>query len=93
MSLAPPTPSAPIPAGRGIVVAGDGPSGSGKSSVSKGVARRLGLRYLDTGAPYRAMTFWMLQKKIEVGEAFLQKYRGRYDAGWGVGQRRCAVAK
>ncbi len=43
-----------------LVIAMDGPSGSGKSSASKGVARALGLRYLDTGAMYRAMTWWML---------------------------------
>src|SRR5690348_18432385 len=46
----------------------DGPSGSGKSSVSKGVARVLGLRYLDTGAMYRAMTWWMLQEGIDIGD-------------------------
>jgi cytidylate kinase len=51
------------------VVAIDGPSGSGKSSVSRGVAARLGLRYLDTGAQYRAMTYWMLQNKVDVGDA------------------------
>lgn len=39
------------------VVAIDGPSGSGKSSVSRAVARRLGLRYLDTGAMYRAVAY------------------------------------
>jgi cytidylate kinase len=39
----------------GIVVAVDGTSGSGKSSTSRGVADRLGLRYLDTGAMYRAV--------------------------------------
>lgn len=50
----------------GMVVAVDGPSGSGKSSVSRGVAARLGLRYLDTGAQYRAMTYWMLQNKVDV---------------------------
>jgi cytidylate kinase len=50
----------------GIVVAVDGPSGSGKSSTSRGVARRLGMAYLDTGAMYRAMTWWMLQQGIEV---------------------------
>ncbi|MFG1680164.1 (d)CMP kinase [Nonomuraea sp. NPDC049269] len=44
----------------------DGPSGSGKSSVSRGVARALGLRYLDTGAMYRAMTWWMLQQGIDL---------------------------
>jgi cytidylate kinase len=53
---------------KAIVVAVDGPSGSGKSSVSKGVARRLGLRYLDTGAQYRAMTWWMLRNDIDVAD-------------------------
>ncbi len=43
------------------VVAVDGPAGSGKSSVSRGVATRLGLRYLDTGAMYRAVTWAALQ--------------------------------
>jgi cytidylate kinase len=47
-------------------VAMDGPSGSGKSSTSRGVAERLGLRYLDTGAMYRAMTWWMLQHDVDV---------------------------
>ena len=51
---------------KAIVVAVDGPSGAGKSSVSRGVARRLGLRYLDTGAQYRAMTWWMLQHGVDV---------------------------
>lgn len=44
----------------------DGPSGSGKSSTSRGVARRLGLRYLDTGAMFRAVTWWMLQHGVDV---------------------------
>ena len=52
----------------GMVVAIDGPSGSGKSSTSQGVARRLGLRYLDTGAMYRALTCWMLQHGIDVDD-------------------------
>ncbi|HSA51851.1 MAG TPA: (d)CMP kinase, partial [Yinghuangia sp.] len=52
-----------------IVVAVDGPSGSGKSSVSRAVAQRLGLRYLDTGAMYRAMTWWMLHNGIDVHDA------------------------
>jgi CMP/dCMP kinase len=50
----------------GIVVAIDGTSGSGKSSTSRGVADRLGLRYLDTGAMYRAMTWWMLRHGVDV---------------------------
>ncbi|MCO5967393.1 (d)CMP kinase [Actinoallomurus soli] len=51
-----------------LVIAMDGPSGSGKSSVSKGVARALGLRYLDTGAMYRAMTWWMLRAGVPVDD-------------------------
>lgn len=51
-----------------LVIAMDGPSGSGKSSVSRGVARALGLRYLDTGAMYRAMTWWMLRAGVPVAD-------------------------
>lgn len=47
----------------------DGPSGSGKSSVSREVAATLGLRYLDTGAMYRALTWWMLREGVEVTDA------------------------
>lgn len=54
--------------GTPIVVAIDGPSGSGKSSTSREVARRLGLRYLDTGAMYRAITWWMLDTGIDVSD-------------------------
>jgi len=53
----------------GVVVAMDGPSGSGKSSTSRGVAVRLGLRYLDTGAMYRAITWWMLAHGIDVEDS------------------------
>ncbi len=51
------------------VVAVDGPSGSGKSSVSKEVARRLGLAYLDTGAMYRAATWWCLHREVPLSDA------------------------
>lgn len=51
------------------IVAVDGTAGSGKSSVSKGVAVRLGLRYLDTGAMYRAATLWMLEHGVDVNDA------------------------
>lgn len=44
----------------------DGPSGSGKSSTSRGVATRLGLRYLDTGAQFRAITWWMMQHDVDL---------------------------
>ncbi len=49
-----------------LVVAVDGTSGSGKSSTCRGVASRLGLRYLDTGAQFRAVTWWMLRQGIDV---------------------------
>lgn len=49
-----------------LVVAVDGPSGSGKSSVSREVARRLGLAYLDTGAMYRALTWWCLDQGVDL---------------------------
>ena len=49
-----------------VVVAIDGPSGSGKSSTSRGVATALGLRYLDTGAMFRAITWWLLQRGVDV---------------------------
>ena len=48
-----------------LVIAIDGPSGSGKSSVSRAVAKQLGLSYLDTGAMYRAMTWWVQEKGID----------------------------
>ncbi|MFJ4673799.1 (d)CMP kinase [Kitasatospora purpeofusca] len=51
-----------------VVVAIDGPSGSGKSTVSRAVAARLGLSFLDTGAMYRAMTWWMLANDIDVAD-------------------------
>src|ERR1043165_9926289 len=48
-----------------IVVAIDGPGGSGKSTVARGVARALGLRRLDTGAMYRALTAAALSRGID----------------------------
>lgn len=50
----------------GLVVAVDGPSGSGKSSVCREVARRLGLHYVDTGAMYRALCWWCLQTGVHL---------------------------
>jgi CMP/dCMP kinase len=47
------------------VIAVDGPAGSGKSSAARGVARALGLRYLDTGAMYRALTWWLLSRGLD----------------------------
>ncbi|WP_418276942.1 (d)CMP kinase [Isoptericola jiangsuensis] len=47
-----------------VTIAVDGPSGSGKSSVSRAVAARLGLAYLDTGAMYRAATLWCVRSDV-----------------------------
>jgi CMP/dCMP kinase len=59
--------SATIPDVRAnLVIAVDGTSGAGKSSTSRAVAIRLGLRYLDTGAMFRAMTWWLLRQDVDV---------------------------
>lgn len=55
--------------GSGLVIAVDGPSGSGKSSTARGVAARLGLAYLDTGAMYRAMTWTLLQRGTDLTDS------------------------
>jgi cytidylate kinase len=49
-----------------LVVAVDGPSGSGKSSVSRAAAKALGVGYLDTGAMYRAVTWWCLEQGVDL---------------------------
>ena len=56
------------PRSRPLVVAIDGPSGSGKSSVSREVARRLGLEYLDTGAMFRAVCWSCLENGIALDD-------------------------
>ena len=56
-----------------IIVAVDGPAGSGKSSVSKEVARRLGFGYLDTGAAYRALTWASMNLAGFTPEELVQK--------------------
>jgi CMP/dCMP kinase len=50
------------------VIAIDGPAGSGKSTVARGLARHLGLDYLDTGAMYRAITFAALRRGVDPGD-------------------------
>jgi len=49
-----------------LTIAIDGPSGSGKSSVSRAVARDLGVGFLDTGAMYRALTWWCLERGLDL---------------------------
>jgi CMP/dCMP kinase len=51
-----------------FVIAVDGPAGSGKSTAARGVARALGLRYLDTGAMYRALTWWLLSHDLDTAD-------------------------
>jgi cytidylate kinase len=57
------------PAPNGIAVAIDGPAGTGKSSVSRGLAEALGARYLDTGAMYRMVTLAVLRAGIGPADA------------------------
>jgi cytidylate kinase len=52
-----------------MVIAIDGPAGAGKSTVARGVAHRLGYRYLDTGAMYRAVTLAALDTGVDVHDA------------------------
>ncbi|HLG31770.1 MAG TPA: (d)CMP kinase, partial [Ignavibacteriaceae bacterium] len=49
---------------KGIIVAIDGPAGSGKSTSAKMVAKKLGYLYIDTGAMYRAMTYLAIKNNI-----------------------------
>jgi len=51
-----------------MIVAIDGPAGAGKSTVARGLAERLGFRYLDTGAMYRSLTWLALRRGIDLGD-------------------------
>ena len=52
-----------------MIVAIDGPAGAGKSTVARALAERLGFRYLDTGAMYRALTWLAMQRSLDLGDA------------------------
>lgn len=52
-----------------MIVAIDGPAGAGKSTVARALAERLGFRYLDTGAMYRALTWLAMQRRLDLGAA------------------------
>jgi cytidylate kinase len=52
-----------------MIVAIDGPAGAGKSTVARALAERLGFRYLDTGAMYRALTWLAMKQSLELGDA------------------------
>ncbi len=61
-----------------MIIAIDGPAGSGKSTVARGLARRLGFTYLDSGAMYRAVTLGALENGIDLADA---EALGRFAAG------------
>ncbi len=52
-----------------MIVAIDGPAGAGKSTVARALAERLGFRYLDTGAMYRALTWLAMKRGLDLGDA------------------------
>lgn len=52
----------------GVVVAIDGPAGTGKSTVSRGLARELGARYLDTGSMYRIVTLALVRAGVDLND-------------------------
>jgi CMP/dCMP kinase len=52
-----------------MVIAIDGPAASGKSSVARRVSRRLGFSYIDSGAFYRAITWWVLRRRADPASA------------------------
>lgn len=80
-------------ASAGVVIAIDGPSGSGKSTVARRVAQRLGLRYLDTGAMYRAVTWQALADNLDLGSAgSLDALAGRIELEVGTNPRRPSIA-
>ena len=51
-----------------VIVAIDGPGGSGKSTVARAVARRLGFTYIDTGAMYRSVAHWALELGMDLDD-------------------------
>jgi cytidylate kinase len=79
-----------------MIIAIDGPAGAGKSSVARAVAARLGFRYLDTGAMYRALTWLALRRGIALDdvpalEELARENPVEFDGGDGVSIAGCDV--
>ena len=73
---------------RGPVIAIDGPSGVGKTTVSKLVAKKLDFRYVDTGAMYRAVALGAVDEGVNIDdEGELKKFLSRADLSFGGGER------
>jgi cytidylate kinase len=53
-----------------LIIAIDGPSPAGKSTIARAVARRMGFTYIDTGAMYRAVALWALRAEIDLDDPF-----------------------
>ena len=75
------------------MIAVDGPAGAGKSSAARGVATKLGLRYLDTGAMYRALTWFLITQRLDVADpAVVAANAGRPAIEVGTDPDRPAIA-
>jgi CMP/dCMP kinase len=82
-----PAPPLATAAGAPVVVAIDGPSGVGKSTVARRLARRLGLPFLDTGAMYRAVALRVLERGVDPGDRYaVEALAERTDIGLRQGE-------
>lgn len=70
-----------------ITIAVDGPAGAGKSSVSKEIAKKLGIIYIDTGAMYRAAALYAIEKGIKICEENMKECLDDIDISIGYDER------
>jgi cytidylate kinase len=77
-----------------MIIAIDGPSGTGKSTVARGVAQKLSFLFFDTGAMYRSLAWWLLQQHVDLGDiqAIEEKLpQFRYEIKTATGDRKYFV--